>query len=83
MGSGFNSIPGPPLNGVSSTVRRASEAKSRGSVAEKLHAPFSDARLVMLCAKAPNTISGNSVTKSNRNTPTLYVARPFDSQNRL
>src|SRR5687767_12104674 len=65
-GSTFNTIPGPPPYGRSSTVRCTSVANSRGVVACTATRPASIARPNTPTRTAWSTNSGNSVTTSMR-----------------
>src|SRR6185436_18682608 len=65
-GSGFNTIPGPPPKGTSSTTRWRSVVKSRRSWIFTVKIPRSTARPTTPAASGWSIIAGKIVTISNR-----------------
>ena len=64
--SGRSTMPAPPPNGVSSTVRWRSVAKSRMLTASSDQMSDCSARPASECASGPGNISGNSVSTEAR-----------------
>src|SRR5438876_1824800 len=65
IGSGFNTIPGPPPYGTSSTTRCRSVVKSRRSCTSTSSVPHAIARPRMPAASGSRIIAGKMVTISN------------------
>src|SRR3954470_17203060 len=64
IGSGFRTMPSPPPNGRSSTVRCRSCVNSRRSCTSIFTKPISAARRVIPCSRGPRKKSGKMVTMS-------------------
>src|SRR5437899_11381435 len=64
MGSAFITIPGPPPNGVSSTLRWRPSVNSRRSWTSMVASPASTARRTIPSARGAWTMSGKIVTTS-------------------
>ena len=79
IGSGFNTIPLPPPNGVSSTCLCLSNAKSRSWIKFISKIPLSRARLIILSSSGAN-IFGNKVIMSIRmiKSPKKYYNTYFE-----
>src|ERR1700683_4186778 len=74
-GSGFNTMPGPPPYGRSSTVRCRSCVCARGSSVPTLKSPRSNARPSTPWRSASSIRAGNSVTTSIRTPKTPPASR--------
>src|SRR5262245_41415605 len=81
IGSAFNTIPGPPPYGTSSTTRWRSVVKSRRSCTFTSSVPRSTARPITPSARGRSNIAGKIVTMSNfiasnLHTPPVQLEQP-------